>query len=228
MNTSTKSVVLIAVLGFLSIVPSRVRAQNPLPKQGANPPAQVVAKANARQGRKVTVDTDLVLTVAFSRNGKMIAGGGFEKAIRIWDPETGNLVRKLEGPTCTIRSVAFSPDSKILTAGGEPLTIHGDGSQYRQFVYVEDLARAHVFATKKSARNQTYNLEGIQAITIRQVAETIDKLVGGSKIEYLPMPSVALGKTIMSTKAKDELGWEAKIGFDKGMRRTIEWFQQGR
>ena len=42
---------------------------------------------------------------------------------------------------------------------GEPLRIDGDGSQERRFVYVEDLAAAHVLALKPVAKNRTYNLE---------------------------------------------------------------------
>ncbi len=109
---------------------------------------------------------------------------------------------------------------------GELLTIHGDGSQYRQFVYVEDLARAHLLAIKDIARNQTYNLEGNEPISIRRVAETIGRPLGGVKIEYVPMPLVPLGKTISSAKAKKELGWEPVVGFEEGMRRTIKWFQK--
>ena len=43
---------------------------------------------------------------------------------------------------------------------GEPLTISGDGSQYRKFIYVTDIARAHLLAMEDCAKNETYNLEG--------------------------------------------------------------------
>lgn len=109
---------------------------------------------------------------------------------------------------------------------GEPLTIMGDGSQYRNFVYVEDLARAHVLAMTEVAKNQTYNLEGMRKITIKEIAETIDKLVGGVSIEYLPArPGDYAGKEVSAEKAKRELGWEPKIDFEEGMRRTIEWYK---
>lgn len=45
---------------------------------------------------------------------------------------------------------------------GEPLTISGDGSQYRNFIYVEDLAQAHPLVMGDNAINQTYNLEGMR------------------------------------------------------------------
>src|SRR5205823_4021178 len=61
---------------------------------------------------------------------------------------------------------------------GEPLRIDGDGSQERRFVYVSDLAAAHVLALRDVAENRTYNLESDEAISIRTLAETVRDLVG--------------------------------------------------
>src|SRR5439155_864593 len=61
---------------------------------------------------------------------------------------------------------------------GEPLRIDGDGAQERSFVYVEDLAAAHVLALAPVAQNRTYNLEANEPISIRQLAETVGELVG--------------------------------------------------
>ena len=109
---------------------------------------------------------------------------------------------------------------------GEPITIMGDGSQHRNFVYIDDLARAHVLAAKDIASNQTYNLEGRRPITVREIAETIDRLLGGVKIEYVPArPGDFHGKTVSASKAKRELGWEPEIDFEEGMRRTIQWYK---
>ena len=56
---------------------------------------------------------------------------------------------------------------------GEPLTIFGEGDQFRNFIYVEDLAEGNVVALKDVAINQTYNLEGKRPVTVREVAETV-------------------------------------------------------
>ena len=111
---------------------------------------------------------------------------------------------------------------------GEPITIHGDGSQYRNYVYIDDLAVAHVLALGDRAENQVYNLEGSQKITLRTVAETINKLFGGNlRINYVPArPGDYSGKEVSAEKAREELGWEPKIDFEEGMRRTIEWFTE--
>ncbi len=106
---------------------------------------------------------------------------------------------------------------------GEPIIITGDGSQFRNFVYVEDLAEAHLLAMSERARNETYNLEGSRRITIREIAETVQRLLGnGVRIEYQPArPGDYAGKEVSAEKAKRELGWEPKIDFEEGMRRTL-------
>jgi UDP-glucose 4-epimerase len=99
---------------------------------------------------------------------------------------------------------------------GEPLTIAGDGSQFRKFVYVEDLAEGNMLALKSIAKNKTYNLDGTEKVTIKQIAETIKKILGDVKIEYTPArPGDFSGKEISSVLAKKELNWEPKISFEE-------------
>ncbi len=110
---------------------------------------------------------------------------------------------------------------------GEPLTIFGDGLQYRNFLYVEDLARGNVAALVDVGENQIYNLEGSRPISVKEVAETIRRLLADVKIEYKPpRPGDYRGKDVSSVKAKRDLGWEPKVDFDEGMKRYIEWYKQ--
>jgi len=109
---------------------------------------------------------------------------------------------------------------------GEPLIIFGNGSQYRQFIYVEDLAEGNVAALKHVPTNQTYNLEGLRPVTIKEIAETVKKLIGNVAIEYEEArPGDYGGALVSSEKAKRELGWEPKVDFEEGVRRYIEWYK---
>lgn len=109
---------------------------------------------------------------------------------------------------------------------GEPLTIAGDGSQFRKFVYVEDLAEGNVLALKSIAKNKTYNLDGVEKVTIRQIAETVQKIVGNVTIEQVPArPGDFSGKEISSELAKKELGWEPRVPFEEGVRRYVAWYR---
>lgn len=119
-----------------------------------------------------------------------------------------------------------------LAVEGKPIQIYGDGSNSRRFVHVSDLAQAHVLALQEVARNQTYNLEGMRSVTIKELAETFQQLWcewgynPSVQIEYVEEPSRVgemgyLRKVINSDKALMELGWEPKIDLHQGLRNLI-------
>ena len=81
----------------------------------------------------------------------------------------------------------------------EPLTLSGDGSQFRKFVYVEDLAEGNVLALQSIAKNKIYNLDGKEKITIKQIAETVKKVLGNVTIEYTPARPGAPGSGLFRT-----------------------------
>ena len=111
---------------------------------------------------------------------------------------------------------------------GEPITIAGDGSQYRNFIYVEDLAEAHILALNDKAENQILNVEGMRRISIKNIADTIQDLMEDNvSVQYIPeRPGDYEGKEASNEKIKKLLDWEPKIDFQDGMKKTIEWFKQ--
>jgi UDP-glucose 4-epimerase len=109
---------------------------------------------------------------------------------------------------------------------GDPLTLQGDGMQFRKFIYVEDLAEGIVAGLKPVAIDQTYNLDGQQKISIREIAETVQKILGDVTIEYVDArPGDFVGKDASSGKALRELAWQATTSFEEGVRRYVEWYQ---
>jgi UDP-glucose 4-epimerase len=110
---------------------------------------------------------------------------------------------------------------------GEPLRIDGDGSQERRFVYVEDLAAAHVLALKPVAANRTYNLESSEAISIRELAETVRDLVGDVEVTFGPTrPGDYRARRVRSDRAREELGWVPTHTFAEGLRKTLDWYRE--
>jgi UDP-glucose 4-epimerase len=107
---------------------------------------------------------------------------------------------------------------------GKPLTIAGDGSQTRSFIYVEDLANGIVAALAPEAGGRTYNLSGDEVVTILEIAERVQENTEGCEIVHTPpRPGDFPGKTISNERALRELGWEAGTNFKEGVRKYVEW-----
>lgn len=140
-------------------------------------------------------------------------------------------------PTTVLRyGIPYGPRARAATVGaifvrkamaGEPLTVAGDGSQFRYFVYVEDLAAGNALALNPVARNQIYNLDGREKVTILQIAETVQKILGDVEIVHTEArPGDFAGQTVNSEKAERDLGWIPQVAFEEGMRRYVDWYKE--
>lgn len=123
------------------------------------------------------------------------------------------------------REAAVIPAFVNKALGGQPLTLTGDGMQSRRFVYVEDLAEGVAKALDEVvALNRVYNLASNEDVTIRQIAETVQELIGNTEIVYTPARPGDFGsKIVASDRAREELGWTASTPFQEGVRRYVEW-----
>jgi UDP-glucose 4-epimerase len=107
---------------------------------------------------------------------------------------------------------------------GKALTIAGDGSTTRSFIYVEDLADGIVAALKPEAAGRTYNLSGDEVVTILEIAERVQENTDNCEIVHTPpRPGDFPGKAISNERALVELGWKAETTFKEGVRRYVEW-----
>ncbi len=107
---------------------------------------------------------------------------------------------------------------------GKPLTIAGDGSTTRSFIYVEDLADGIVAALAPEAAGRTYNLSGDEVVTILEIAERVQENTDNCEIVHTPpRPGDFPGKTISNQRALAELGWKAETNFKEGVRKYVEW-----
>ena len=120
------------------------------------------------------------------------------------------------------RPAAVVPAFVEKALGGEPLTIAGDGSQSRRFVYVEDLAEGAVAALDRDGPEpfRVYDLVGERDVTIREIAEVVRETVGEVEIVHTPARSADFGGVAVSgARALSELGWSAQTPFEEGVRR---------
>jgi UDP-glucose 4-epimerase len=110
---------------------------------------------------------------------------------------------------------------------GEQAYINGDGDQERDFVFVEDCARANLMAVSSSKNSAIYNLGFGYGTSINEIFSLL-KGITGYKREAAYAPA-KLGETrrifLDARKAKRELGWAPVVALKDGLTRTVEYFQ---
>ncbi len=112
---------------------------------------------------------------------------------------------------------------------GRPITIAGTGEQQRNYVYVADLADAHVRALDPAAADQTLALEGGAPVSVREIAETVRELVRAVPVEYVPARTADYqGVSVSGALAKELLDWVPVTPFAEGVHRYLEWLAAGR
>jgi nucleoside-diphosphate-sugar epimerase len=110
---------------------------------------------------------------------------------------------------------------------GMPLQLHGDGSSTRDFIYVADIVEGLVrCATTEGVAGDVFNLASGRETTVRELAETIIALAGSdAPLEFLPQRDWdrSLHRFGSTEKARAALGFEARVGLEDGLRRTVDW-----
>jgi UDP-glucose 4-epimerase len=109
---------------------------------------------------------------------------------------------------------------------GQSITIAGTGDQQRHYVYVEDIADAHVRALQPAAANQTLALEGGIGVSVREIADTVCSLVGPTTITHVPARNADYsGVGVSNTLAKELLDWSPVTSFTDGVQRYLDWLE---
>jgi len=117
---------------------------------------------------------------------------------------------------------------------GEPILIYGDGSQLRDYNYVDDVVDALLMvAETDTCYGDVLNLGSQEVFSLSQTAEIFLDLHPDGQVSYVPFPKSRLSIDIGDyqgdfSRIRDALGWSPKTNFRDGMRRTLEYYQQNR
>lgn len=135
------------------------------------------------------------------------------------------------------RQVPDSPYSGVMAKftlqllEGQAPTIHGDGEQGRDFTYIANAVQANLLAADAPAENvagKVFNVACGERHTLNETYDVIARLLN-SKIRphYGPPREGDVRDSLASIQlAKEQLGYEPIVGFEEGLRRTVEWYQQ--
>jgi len=112
-------------------------------------------------------------------------------------------------------------------SGSKEVHVWGTGKASREFLYVEDAAEAIVLAGMKYSSSDPVNIGNGQEWPIRTIVEVIAKLTGytGAIVWNSDRPDGQPKRCLDVTKAKERFGFEARVGLEDGLRRTIDWYR---
>jgi dTDP-glucose 4,6-dehydratase len=130
------------------------------------------------------------------------------------------------GPRMRLDDGRIVPTFVAQALRGEPLTVFGDGTQTRSFCYVDDNVEG-VWRLLHSKYLEPVNIGTPHELTVLAFAEAVQHLVGRhTGIVHRPLPEDDPHvRRPDITRAKEVLGWEPRVAFEEGMRRTIDWFR---
>lgn len=134
----------------------------------------------------------------------------------------------------TVYGPAGRPDMSVFRfvrriAEGEPIVVFGDGTQSRDFTFVDDIA-AGTIAALKPLGYQVINLGGDRPMVLKAIIDEIGELTGRTpKIEYRPAHPADVPTTWADvSKAAGLLGWRPQVSLEEGLRRCVEWYRANR
>ncbi|MBO0883504.1 MAG: NAD-dependent epimerase/dehydratase family protein [Mycobacterium sp.] len=108
---------------------------------------------------------------------------------------------------------------------GQPMTIHGDGEQTRDFTWVGDVVRANILAAESDqvGRGEPINIGAGAEVSVKRVAE----LIGGPVVHVAPRGFDERFKRAGIERARDLLGWRPEVHIEEGIRRILELQSNG-
>lgn len=143
----------------------------------------------------------------------------------------GNIVRIFNtyGPYMRLDDGRIISNFITQALKGEDITVYGDGQQTRSMCYVDDLVDSILTITLgRTKPNETYNIGHDEEKKVVDMAKMVQKATGSkSKITFLsPKPDEPSRRRPDLTKVKRDFNWQAKIGLEEGLEKTIAYFKQ--
>lgn len=114
--------------------------------------------------------------------------------------------------------------------GQNPFEVWGDGTQIRNWTYIDDIVSGTILAGEKIDDGTPLNLGTMERIRVIDAVHMVLEMTGQkADIKFLPnMPTGPLNRVADNSRAKKLLGWEPKYPFREGLKRTIDWYYKTR
>ncbi len=120
--------------------------------------------------------------------------------------------------------------AKFITAflDNKSITVYGDGKQSRDFTYVDDVVEANILAGNAKISGEVFNVAGGNRYTLNYMIEILKSIFGKTNKEVFytePRQGDVKHSQADVLKIKESLNFKAKIDFEKGLKKTVEWYK---
>ena len=129
----------------------------------------------------------------------------------------------------TSEYAAVIPRFILWALGGTPLEVHGDGTQSRDFTYIDNVVDANVAAARApAAAGEVFNVGCGRRVSLLTIVERLEKLLGRPiACRHTPARAGDVPHTLADLgRARSLLGYEPRVDFDEGFERTVEYFRR--
>jgi UDP-glucose 4-epimerase len=137
-----------------------------------------------------------------------------------------NVFGPRQDPTSEYAAVIPKFIARLLS--GRPPVIYGDGEQTRDFVFVEDVARANLLAAASAATGVSVNIGSSRRYSLNELAAVLNQILG---LDCKPIYEAPRQGEVRDSHADISLagaafGYSPRVGLEEGLRRTVEWFRK--
>lgn len=133
-----------------------------------------------------------------------------------WDPASSHIIPAL---------MRRMHEAKV--HGLEHVVVWGDGSVRREFLYVDDLARAILFLCQRYDERQFLNVGTGEDVTVRELAHIIKNVTGyAGELVFDASKPGGMPRRLLDVSRIHQLGWRHSVNLEEGLRRTYAWFQE--
>jgi len=109
----------------------------------------------------------------------------------------------------------------------EEITVYGDGTQTRDFTYVDDAVEANILAANSEIEGEVFNVGGGSRISVTDLIKLLEEITGEkARIKYIEKQKGDVRDTLADTsKISNELNWKPNVKIEEGLKKFVEWYK---